>query len=1116
MLCGCGEDVPTAEAPAAPQPPPVVADEAPAPAPPPPEPRFADVVWLDGVPSGVIPLSEERLVHQRHLRLTDADGKVTVAEHLSGDRVGRRWVSEAVAEGSRRVTHHDDEGAVVMVVQVIEGGAKLVREDKDGRPIDPACVYYAVERDDGGRAVSETCMGVAGAAIADRHGVAKWTFELDELGRRVEARSWLNGGRPIAPLGQTYEGVKRVWDAHGVLIQRLRLGPSGRPVSVKVAGFTSEEWDHDASGRLIEHRYEDGAGKKVPGPAGWSVQARRYEPQGEGARVVIRHEDPSGALTRRAGDGVARVDEDRDAVNRLLSRSVFDVDGSPTVEGDVRAHRVVHTYDDAGRLASSAWFGVGGRPSTHPALGVHRREHSYDEAGHETALAYRDGLGALVAGSEGWARRVTRYNGDGKVEVIAYEGPDGQPVGRAEDGVARLFHFYGFEGRLMQIASSGTSGRPIARAGGYGREVWEYDDQGRVSAEAWFDLLEAPMTHQGRDCARETLVYDAQGDVAERRCVDADGAPTISSVWDAAGVREERDGRGLVVRETWLDPQGAPMMTRRGYATKVTRYDARGAVFTVSLLDAQGRPTFGTEGWSEQRYTRDPQGREVSVRAVDTLGNLVADAYGVAQRQTTRAGAWTKTRMLGVDGQPIGVAGGLSGRDVKRDAWGRVVAETALDVTGLPLRDPETGCATLETDYDAWGAPVLKRCKDPQGLLSLGRGGWASLVHGYDARGRGVSIERFDTAKQPVLGDGGWFKELRSYSDRGWLSRRVTLDLEEGQVGSATVLSRDLQGRVVREQALGPADEPVMNAEGWSAKRLDYDALGRLISEGYTGTDDISTTRQILRTRYGLGGRVVARRWLDANGAVALGPEGWAIERLTYDARGRLVARVFFDTQDEPGIAGHPRTAERHVRDRMGRLLERRAMASSDTLIDGFGVGKRRWAIERQRYDARGRRTSLSIFDVEDRPTVGADGLHRVRWSWDDRGQLLVQERFVAPGQGALGGWARQEHRYDRFGRLIAINYQDTMGQAATVWNGVAQVRLSYGRDGRLATMRWQNAKGEAMDAKVCFPGAFCARRAVHEARYRYDGSDEPVEMTLHDRRGAVRKTLDCAKGQCF
>ena len=278
-------------------------------------------------------------------------------------------------------------------------------------------------------------------------------------------------------------------------------------------------------------------------------------------------------------------------------------------------------------------------------------------------------------------------------------------------------------------------------------------------------------------------------------------------------------------------------MTRHGYATKSTRFDGRGAVFTISLLDAHGRPTFGNEGWAERRYARDAQGQEVSVRTVDTLGNLVADVHGVAQVQTTRSRGLTKTRMLGVDGQAIGVAGGVAGRDVSRDAWGRVVSVTVVDVTGLPLRDPETGCATLETVYDAWGAPALERCRDPQGQLSLGRQGWAMRQHTYDALGREVAIQRLDVAKLPVIGEGSWSKEVFGYSDRGWLNRRVVLDMDEGQVGVATVISRDVQGRIVREQALGPTDEPAMNAEGWSTKRLDYDAVGRLISEGYAGTD---------------------------------------------------------------------------------------------------------------------------------------------------------------------------------------------------------------------------------------------------------------------------------------
>ena len=1068
------------------------------------------------MPQGIVPLSEARAKSQGHVRLSTVDGVIEVRVHGPGGLLDYRWRSSVEVDGSRRVERLDAEGTLEESALISEEGTRMERQDARGRRLDPACVAYALTLDAAGRVSAEACIGETGAELADRQGVARWKHTLDALGRREESRAFLNGGRPIKPLNQPYAGLQRVWDEHGQLIARVRLSESGRPVSPEDAGFTAEAWDYDGEGRLVERRFEDARGRKVHGPEGWAVETRRYTPSAEGVQVVVTTHNRVGQPTRRASGAVARLEELRDAEGRLLARSAFDVSGSPTVMGEGRVHRAVHTYDQAGRPLTSAWFGVGGRPARHAHRGVHKETYTYDDAGREVALAYHDGLGRLSVGPEGWARRTMRYNHAGQRDLIAFEGSDGQPVGRTADGVARLFDYYDRSGQLSQRARSGASGRPIAGKGGAARDVWEFDAEGRVVAESWFDVIEAPMTHRGRGCAKETIAYDVHGEESERRCLDPEGEPTLSSVLGAAGRLWQRDGRGMVTRETWLDTEARPMMTRHGYAVRVTRYDARGELLTRSVLDAESRPTFGADGWSERRFTRDPQGRVLSVRTVDTLGNLVGDKSGVAQVQTTYNGALTRERFLGTDGQPVGGAGGVAGQDLQRDPYGRVVKETKVDVSALAIRDPLTGCATLETDYSVWGDVTRERCLDPQGQLVLGVEGWAMRTREFNPLGLEVVRRLFDASEAPIQGREGWSTEQRQYDDRGWLKTRRFLDVAGEPTGPSLHLDRDAQGRIVRERWLDPAGAPAMSSEGWAMKRLDYDALGRLVSEGYAGTEARKTSRQIVRKRYGARGRLVERRWLNAKGVVSPGPEGYAIERMTHDDRGRLVAKRFFDAQDAPGFSGQPRVAERYVRDAMGRLIERRAMASKELLVDGFQEGKTRWAIERQRYDPLGRRTSRAIFDVGERPVVGSDGMHLVTWRWNARDQLVSQERFVAPKRPAPGGWARQEHTYDRFGRLTAIAYQNAMGQAATVWGGVGMVQLAYGRDGRLATMSWHAPGGAGINAKVCYPGSFCAKRPVHQARYRYEGDGPAVEMTLHDLKGTRRKTLDCAKGQCF
>jgi len=1123
LAAACGEEPPPEPKAPAPK-----AASAPAPVPEAelaPPPIFADVVWARGVPVGIVPLSASLAKRQAHYTLVEVEGGVEVTEvHPQGDLAetgptaasGRSWRSISGPEGSRRVVHRDAGGETVRVDQIVDGGVKVVRQDGVGERLDLACAFHSHELDAAGRTLAEVCIGDTGAPIADGAGVARRTYTLDDLGRRAAEATFVEGARPIQPIGEPHFGVRRVWDDGGRLIQRSRLDLRERLVPVEAAGYASEEWDYDDEGRLVERRYEGSSGRGVAGPGGWAVETRRYEAAEGGEQVVISTFGVDGDPIRRAGGGVARAVEVRDVGGRRISRAVFDTSGTPTVETEGRVHRVTYGYDASGRLVDTTFYGAGGGPVIHAVRGVHREQTAYDEEGRELMQVVIDGEGQPVAGPEGWARRVRRYNAKGQLDAVAFERIDGTPVGRASDGVARFFRYYDLSGHLAQIASSGADGRPTAQEGGFGRAVFEHDAEGRVVAEAWFDLIEAPMINPLRGCARETVAYDDRGFERERRCLDPDGAPRVSSAWGAAGIRWQKDAHGRVVRETWLGIDGEATLGPGGVASRLTRHDGRGAILAVSLLDGAGRPTFGRAGWSERRHVRGPQGEVLAVRTVDTLGNPVDGVDGVAETRTTRAGRLTKVRYQGADGVPMGGLGGVAGRDVTRDGFGRVAREGAVDVSGLPVRDPVTGCATVETTRDAAGDVVTTRCLDPRGLLTEGLGGWAVLRRDRDDKGRPITTRLEDATGALVVGAEGWAREVRMFDPRGWLARLTREGVDGAPVSPAVVQDRDTMGRVVRERAVDAEGQPAMNAQGWATRLVAYDTLGRQISEGYSGTEAQATRRQIVRTRYGVAGRVVETRYLAPTGEPAIGPDGWAIEARTHDARGRLVGLRYFDAAREPGLKGHPHVGERHLRDAMGRLLERRAMAATDVLVDGFGLGKQRWAIERQRFDAHGRRTSLATFDVEDRPVVGGEGVHVVRWRWDPRGQMIAQERLLAPNRRAPGGWAWQDHRYDAFGRLVTIAYQDGMGQASTVWNGVGLVELAYGRDGRLATMSWHRPDKEPMDAKVCFPGSYCGKRPVHEARYRYAGAGEAVEMTLHDRKGTRRATLDCAEGECF
>ena len=91
----------------------------------------------------------------------------------------------------------------------------------------------------------------------------------------------------MRPLGARYFGLKHVFDDHGLKIQSLRLDDTGKVLASSMGVGSSEEWDYDDLGRLVEHRFEDERGAVLAGPKGWALETRRYQPSDIGSSVSI-------------------------------------------------------------------------------------------------------------------------------------------------------------------------------------------------------------------------------------------------------------------------------------------------------------------------------------------------------------------------------------------------------------------------------------------------------------------------------------------------------------------------------------------------------------------------------------------------------------------------------------------------------------------------------------------------------------------------------------------------------------------------------------------------------------------------------------------------------------
>ena len=676
---------------------------------------------------------------------------------------------------------------------------------------------------------------------------------------------------------------------------------------------------------------------------------------------------------------------------------------------------------------------------------------------------------------------------------MGFFGPDGEPTVHRDKGYAKEIRGFDATGRGAGVQYAAPDRKPLIVASlGYARVSRLYDDHGRVVEESFFDNADKQELVPGKGYAR---------------------------------VQRSHDKQGRLYRETFLGADGERTTTVLGFAERQLMHvgdshRVRGEVF----LGPQGRPAFHRDGYVEIQRTRDPVGREILVRTLDALGNPAADRDGAAERISVYEGDHL-VRLItkGTDGEPVAAYFGTAGFKRTYDAAGRLAEETTLDEGGLPTVDRQTGCATVRSAYDAAGGLVSQRCHGPGDALMTGNDGWAVREYLRDGRGRVSRVTLRDASGEVARGPDGWAEELRVYDARDRLVGRAFLgpdgdpvQVREGYAG--VKLELDALGRVAKETYLDAEGVPVRRSDGWTTKQVQRDPAGRILEVAYFDAEGQPASAggvTLLRRRYGPAGQLEHEAYVGPDGKPTRGPEGYASMRVEVDELGREQRRMFYD---ERGMPGHPTEGfaiRQSVLDRYGRLRQVITLDEAGRRANRKGPLGRVWASQRISYDHLGNRVEETWFDATDRPAAGPEGAHRSVWSWDERGQLVSQQRFGTDGGPLRGGWARQAYAYDRHGRLVSISYQDIMGRPAPVWNGVGRVELTYSGAGDLLSMTYLDTKAKPMNGRPCYPGTWCEKRNVARARYVYDGG-KLSEMRLYDLGDSQTATLDCGRGNCF
>jgi YD repeat-containing protein len=538
----------------------------------------------------------------------DEAGRLT----LSSSGVAR-WTAKYDEHGNQVEQAYFDEagrptpgnfGAARVVMKYDERDRRVERAyfDDTGRPtrhVQGASVWKTTY-DEQDRAVEEASFDEAGRPVRNKEGVARVTKQYDKRGNRVEEAYFDEAGRPTR-CKERFARLTAQYDERGNMVEQAYFDEAGRPTRHQ-DGTVVWRLKYDDRGNRIEESYLDAAGRPTWIKLGYVTLAAKYDDRGN--RIEAVYLDAAGRPTRNK-DGVARLASRFDARDHHTEWAYFDEAGRSTwhTAGNAVWRR---RYDDRGRVVEESFLDEAGKP-VRVAQGCARITRKYDDRGHQIETAYFDEAGRPVNQEAGFARRTARFDERGNEVEVAFFDAAGQPT-RSDQGVARWEAKYDARGNLTERAYFDEAGRPTRHP--YGNAIWRltYDARDNRAEEAYFDERGQPVRALP-GYARAVRRHDERDNLVEESFFDEQGHPTAGnqgyarltaqyddrdnwvelSYFDVAG-RPVRNVNGNEVDAAYLDEADRPMVSKRGYARRVSRYDDQGYLVERSFLDAGGNP----------------------------------------------------------------------------------------------------------------------------------------------------------------------------------------------------------------------------------------------------------------------------------------------------------------------------------------------------------------------------------------------------------------------------------------------------------------------------------------------------------------------------------------------
>lgn len=709
------------------------------------------------------------------------------------------------------------------------------------------------------------------------------------------------------------------------------------------------------------------------------------------------------------------------------------------------------------------------------------------------------------------------YDDNGYVVSEKFHSLDNSAVGD-ENGIYGRKYVRDDKGRVLEIHYLGADDKPQPTKWGLGIKKFEYDDDDNwikatyltVDGKTAFDdndgtamysmeydeygnVINAyhcdgagkPMLPKKNGIAGAHFTYDDKGFRVQTDYLGLDYKPIFVSDLGYAIVKSEYDDNGYVCKTTACDANGDVVTTREGYAVRETVNDAHGNGVEQWYRNVSGNLCESTEGYSGIKAEHDSLGNLTKVVYYDADKNTVLDKDGSAGfiQEYNELGLVTKLTFLGKDLKPSPIHSNMITVLFEYDRRGNVVRQSYCEADGKTLRLNSDGIAGWNNVYDDSGSLVERSYFGVKGQPSLSSSDhYAKIRMKYDNNGNCSSVRYYDTNGELTLVDGRAGYDYKN-DKRGNTLEEIPVGVN-GTLAVGKLMSRNKYDDFANqtEKALYDNSGPSVNQYGVHRYVYVYNSRNQIIEQRNYGTDGklvVSKDKDgfaVQKNEFNdMGDRIKTSYYgTDMKPMVCNG--GWSISTYEYDNFGNVIKQCFFDVNGRPTDPSVMVPVGVCKYDKNNNMIYLAAQDGKGHFIINPQLG---WAISRSKYDEKSQLLSNAVYDANDKPMIGPNGYHMVKYKYDKNGNKIEEAYFNTNGNSmSVDGVHLQKNGYDDNGRNTSLSYYDTAGKptdcdagfhkVTVTYNGdVATTRKYYTASGKLFATQTYNATTDDWDTKL-------------------------------------------------